>query len=72
MRTSASSRSRLAGLVMVFGVLAGMPLRTTISWASAGLTWASRALPTPVQCGRTRRPTSVKVRSEWCEGDWAT
>ena len=32
----------------------------------------SSALPTPVQCRCTRRPTSVNIRIAYGDGTWAT
>jgi hypothetical protein len=45
-----------------------MPVRLSSAWTSAGSMRAKSALPTAVQCGDTRRPTSVNMRMD-CR-DW--
>lgn len=61
-----------SGVVIVFSVAAGMPVRASSARTSSAGVFASRALPTPVECGSTRRPTSVNMRIECLEGTWAT
>lgn len=61
-----------SGVVMVLSVAAGMPVRPSRARTSSAGKLASSALPTPVECGRTRRPTSVNMRMECLDGTWAT
>ena len=49
----------------------GMPPRSSSARACSAGTSASRALPTAVQWGRTRRPGSVNIRIECGLGTWA-
>lgn len=71
-RTSSSAARKPSGVVMVFSVAAGMPVRPSSACTSSGGTPASSALPTPVECGSTRRPTSVNMRIECFDGTCAT
>ena len=61
-----------SGVVRVCGVRAGIPVRPS----SARTSWSGMvdmiALPTPVQCGSTCRPTSVNMRTARGEGTCAT
>ena len=59
-------------MVIVFSVAAGIPVRDSSARTSSGGKEASNALPTPVECGSTRRPTSVNMRIECLDGTWAT
>ncbi len=71
-RTSSSASRKPSGVVIVFSVAAGMPVLASRARTSSGGVCARSALPTPVECGRTRRPTSVNMRMECLDGTWAT
>ncbi|EKX69378.1 hypothetical protein STRIP9103_08086 [Streptomyces ipomoeae 91-03] len=59
-------------MVIVFSVAAGIPVRASRARTSSSGKSASSALPTPVECGSTRRPTSVNIRIECLDGTCAT
>lgn len=59
-------------MVIVFSVAAGIPVRASRARTSSGGVCASSALPTPVEWGSTRRPTSVNMRIECLDGTCAT
>ena len=63
---------KASGVVMVCSVCLGIPVRCSRSRTSDSGSWARIALPTAVQCGSTRRPTSVNMRIECRDGAWAT
>ena len=58
--------------VMVCSVRAGIPVRCSRAVTSSSDIVDMMALPTPVQCGMTKRPTSVNIRMARGEGTWAT
>ena len=66
------SWSNSSGVVWEFSVAAGIPVRDTSARTASLGSCISKALPTPVQCGYTRRPTSVNMRIECGDGTWAT
>jgi hypothetical protein len=57
-----------SGVVMVWAVRVAMPVRVSRARTSASRDRARIALPTAVVCGSTRRPTSVNMRMEFCDG----
>ena len=57
---------------MVCSVRGGMPVRSSNARTSSSGSVDKIALPTPVQCGITNRPTSVNIRIDCGEGTWAT
>lgn len=71
-RTSSRASRKPSGVVIVFSVAAGMPVRARSARTSSAGVCARSALPTPVEWGRTRRPTSVNIRMECLDGTWAT
>ena len=57
---------------MVCSVRGGMPVRPSSARTSSSGMVDSMALPTPVQCAITNRPTSVNIRIARGEGTCAT
>ena len=53
-------------------VRGGMPVRSSSARTSSSGSVDNMALPTPVECGITNRPTSVNIRIDCGDGTCAT